>query len=144
MSAQPPMVLSLEQRLLEITRKADKVARFMVHKFKAQASEDAGVARVSIQARWLEWKVEAERKKFTPVEWDPSNAHWVYDKDRDAFDWSGFRAADDFCAIAPDVSPGMVRQYGWMNSQGAVATEAGWLLPDSVRCAAPPKPVDRA
>ena len=98
MSAQPPMVLSLEQRLLEITRKADKVARFMVHKFKAQASEDAGVARVSIQARWLEWKVEAERKKFTPVEWDPSNAHWVYDKDRDAFDWSGFRAADDFCA----------------------------------------------
>ena len=144
MTANALAVLTLAERLEEITRKADKVARFMVHKFKAQAAEDAGVARVSIQARWLEWKVEAERKKFTPVEWDPSNAHWVYDKDRDAFDWSGFRPADDFCAIAPDVSPGMVRQYGWMNSQGAVATEAGWLLPDSVQCAAPPKPVDRA
>ena len=130
MSAQPPMVLSLEQRLLEITRKADKVARFMVHKFKGQAAEDAGVARVSIQARWLEWKVEAERKKFTPVEWDPSNAHWVYDSARDCFDWSGFRPADDFCAIAPDVSPGMVAQYGRMTSQGSVLTEHGWLLPE--------------
>lgn len=144
MSANVLAILTLAERLEEITRKADKVARFMVHKFKAQAAEDAGVARVSIQARWLEWKVEAERKKFTPVEWDPSNAHWVYDKDRDAFDWSGFRAADDLCAIAPDVSPGMVRQYGRMTSQGAVLTEAGWLLPDSIQCAAPPKPVDRA
>ena len=98
MSANALAVLTPAERLEEITRKADKVARFMVHKFKAQAADDAGVARVSIQARWLEWKVEAERKKFTPVEWDPSNAHWVYDKDRDAFDWSGFRAADDFCA----------------------------------------------
>lgn len=144
MSANALAVLTLAERLEEITRKADKVARFMAHKFKAQAAEDAGIARVSIQALWLEWKVEAERKKFTPVEWDPSNAHWVYDSARDCFDWSGFRPADDFCAIAPDVSPGMVRQYGWMNSQGAVLIEAGWLLPDSVQCAAPPKPVDRA
>lgn len=98
MSANALAILTLAERLEEITRKADKVARFTVHKCKAQAAEDAGVARVSIQARWLEWKVEAERKKFTPVEWDPSNAHWVYDKDRDAFDWSGFRPADDFCA----------------------------------------------
>ncbi len=126
MTANALVILTLAERLEEITRKADKVARFMVHKFKAQAAQDAGVARVSIQARWLEWKVAAERVKFTPVEWDPSNAHWVYDSARDCFDWPG---------------TGLWIVRGKEKRRRGVASLLAFV---ASRCAAPPKPVDRA
>lgn len=114
MTANALAVLTLAERLEEITRKADKVARYMAHKFKAQASEDAGTARVSIQAQWLQWAHRLTADELAGFRYDPRIDEWVQ--------------VAPFQAIHAHVSKPMQALYGRMTSRGDVLTEAGSLV----------------
>ncbi len=129
MSANALAVLTLAERLEEITRKADKVARLMCHGFKLQASEDAGKARVSIQAQWLQWSHRLTADELAGFRYDATLDQWVQ--------------VAPFQAIHAHVSPSMQALYGRMTSRGDVLKEDGWVLAGSP-CAATPKAVDRA
>jgi hypothetical protein len=129
MTANALAILTLDQRLDEITRKADKTARVMAHLFKLKASEDAGKARVSIQAQWLQWSHRLTADELAGFRYDAKLDEWVQ--------------VAPFQAIHAHVSKPMQALYGRMTSRGDVLTEDGWLLAGG-QCAAPPKPVDEA